>query len=57
MRLVLEGRIDQQRRVDPALVKALAPARSWFEAVASGRASSLAEIARREGRRKRYVAV
>jgi hypothetical protein len=34
----------------------LARARAWFEEVASGRAASLAAIARREGLRKRYVA-
>ena len=38
------------------MLKALARARAWFEEVASGRVSSLAEIARREGLRKRYVA-
>jgi len=56
MRLILDGNADQQRQLDPALLKALARARSWFEAVACGRASSLAEIARRAGLRKRYVA-
>jgi hypothetical protein len=56
LRLILDGRADEQRQVDPALLKALARARSWFEDVASGRASSLAEIARRERLRKRYVA-
>jgi site-specific DNA recombinase len=56
LRLILDGRADQQRQVDPALLKALARARSWFEDVVSGRVGSLAEIARREGLRKRYVA-
>ena len=56
LRLILNGRADEQRQVDPALLKSLARARSWFEEVASGRASSLTEIARREGLRKRYVA-
>jgi hypothetical protein len=56
LRLILDGRADEQRQVDPALLKGLARARSWFEDVAFGRASSLAEIARREGLRKRYVA-
>jgi site-specific DNA recombinase len=40
---------------DPALLKALARARGWFEELASGRVSSLVEIARREGLAKRYV--
>lgn len=52
---LLDGQADQQRPVDPALLKALARARSWFEEVACGRASSLTEVARREGLRKRYV--
>ena len=56
LRLILDGRADEQRQVDLALLKALARARAWFEEVASGRASSLAEISRREGLRKRYVA-
>ena len=56
LRLILDGRGDEQRQVDPALLKGLARARSWFEDVAFGRARSLAEIARREGLRKRYVA-
>jgi hypothetical protein len=56
LRLILDGRADEQRQLDPVLLKALARARAWFEEVASGRVSSLAEIARREGLRKRYVA-
>jgi len=58
MRLVLEsgetGASDA--RVDPALVKAIARARQWFEQVASGKAQSIAEIARAEGIGRRYVA-
>ena len=41
--------------LDPALLKAIARARCWFEEVASGKARSLVEIARREGLPKRYV--
>jgi site-specific DNA recombinase len=55
LRLILDGKTDEAR-VDPALVKALARARAWFDEVASGRVGSLAEIARRDGLRKRYVA-
>jgi site-specific DNA recombinase len=55
LRLILDGQADQQRPVDPALLKALARARSWFEEVATGRVASLAAIGRREGLRKRYV--
>ena len=55
LRLILNGQSDGLRRVDPALLKALARGRAWFEELASGRVGSLAEIARREGLRKRYV--
>jgi site-specific DNA recombinase len=56
LRLILDARADEPLETDRALLRALARARVWFEAVASGRASSLAEIARRDGLRKRYVA-
>jgi ParB-like chromosome segregation protein Spo0J len=56
LRLILDARADEPPEVDQALLRALARARVWFEEVASGRASSLAEIARREGLKKRYVA-
>jgi hypothetical protein len=55
LRLILNGESEQHRRVDPALLKALARARWWFAEVASGQVASLAAIARREGLRKRYV--
>jgi len=55
LRLILDGRAAEQRRVDSALLKGLARARAWFVELAFGRAGSLAEIARREGLRKRYV--
>src|SRR5208282_5141634 len=54
MRLIINGG-DEPRRPDPALLKAFARARVWFEELASGRVRSLAEIARREGLAKRYV--
>ena len=56
LRLILDGHTGGRQQVDAALLKALARAHAWFEDVASARASSLAEIARREGLRKRYVA-
>ena len=55
LRLILDGHVHRPSQVDPALLKALARARVWFDEVASGRVASLAEIARREGLRKRYV--
>jgi hypothetical protein len=54
MRLIINGG-DEPRRPDPALLKAFARARVWFEELASGRVRSLVEIARREGLAKRYV--
>jgi site-specific DNA recombinase len=53
MRLIING--DEPRKPDPALLKAFARARGWFEELASGRVRSLVEIARREGLAKRYV--
>jgi DNA invertase Pin-like site-specific DNA recombinase len=54
MRLIINGG-DEPRRPDPALLKAFARARGWFDELASGRVRSLVEIARREGLAKRYV--
>jgi hypothetical protein len=54
MRLIINGG-DEPRKPDPALLKAFARARGWFEELASGRIGSLVEIARREGLAKRYV--
>jgi site-specific DNA recombinase len=54
MRLIINGG-DEPRKPDPALLKAFARARGWFEELASGRVGSLVEIARREGLAKRYV--
>ena len=54
MRLIINGG-DEKRKPDPALLKAFARARVWFEELASGRVRSLVEIARREGLAKRYV--
>ena len=55
LRLILAGQAEQHRRVDLALLKALARARCWFQEVASGKVASLAAIARREGLCKRYL--
>jgi site-specific DNA recombinase len=54
MRLIIDGG-DEPRKPDPALLKAFARARGWFEELAAGRVRSLVEIARREGLAKRYV--
>src|SRR5271156_188088 len=54
MRLIINGG-EEPRKPDPALLKAFARARGWFEELASGRVRSFVEIARREGLAKRYV--
>src|ERR1700722_9366954 len=54
MRLIINGS-NEPRTPDPALLKAFARARVWFEELASGRVRSLVEIARHEGLAKRYV--
>ena len=46
---------DLPRKVDPALLKAVARAKAWFEELASGRLRSLTDIARREKIAPRYV--
>lgn len=53
MRLVLGGGPDP--RIDSAILKAVARADQWLTELLSGRATSLAEIGKREGVGKRYV--
>ena len=54
-RIVIAAGNEPPRKVDPALLKAVARARAWFDELASGRVRSLAEVARKEGILKRYV--
>ena len=56
-RLVLPGLAQQNRssRCDPALIKAIARGRAWFEELATGRARSLQELAKRDGISRRYI--
>jgi site-specific DNA recombinase len=56
-RLVLPGLAQQDRnsRCDPALLKAVARGRAWFEELATGRARSLQELAKRDGISRRYI--
>jgi site-specific DNA recombinase len=54
-RIIMAADGDPPRKVDPALLKAVARSRVWFEELAAGRVRSLADIARREGIAKRYV--
>jgi len=55
VRIIVDGQLQAPQPVDPALLKAIARARCWFEEIAFGRVQSLVEIARREGLPKRYV--
>ena len=42
-------------RNDPALIKAIARGRAWFEELATGRARSLSELAKRDRISRRYI--
>src|SRR6202041_1279952 len=42
-------------RCDPALIKAIARGRAWFEELVGGRARSLQELAKRDGISRRYI--
>ena len=46
---------DRSSRCDPALIKAIARGRAWFEELATGRARSLQELAKRDGISRRYI--
>jgi hypothetical protein len=56
-KLVLPGLAQQTHnsRCDPALIKAIARGRAWFEELATGRARSLQELAKRDGISRRYI--
>jgi DNA invertase Pin-like site-specific DNA recombinase len=56
-KLVLPGLAQQKHssRCDPALIKAIARGRAWFEELAIGRARSLQELAQRHGISRRYI--
>ena len=53
--IIIAAGEDLPRKVDPALVKAVARARAWFDEFASGRVRSFGKIAQREGVTRRYV--
>jgi site-specific DNA recombinase len=57
LKLILPGpRTAAAAAADPALLKALARSRQWFEELASGRASSMTALAQKAGVSRRYVA-
>jgi hypothetical protein len=56
-KLMLPG-LDQQNhsaRRDPALIKAIARGRAWFDELVTGRALSLQALAKRDGITRRYI--
>jgi hypothetical protein len=57
LRLVIDGNggRGQARKADPALLKAVARARQWFDDLLSGRVSSMVELAAREKVNERYI--
>jgi hypothetical protein len=56
-KLVLPGLAQQKHgtRCDPALIKAIARGRAWFEELATGHARSLQELAKRDSISRRYI--
>src|SRR5207302_9201511 len=56
-KLVLPGLAPQNHssRCDPALIKAIARGRAWFEELVSGGARSLQELAKSDGISRRYI--
>jgi site-specific DNA recombinase len=56
-KLVLPGLTQQDygSRGNPALIKSIARGREWFEELASGRARSLQELAKRDGITRRCI--
>jgi hypothetical protein len=55
MRLVIESPGSSPSRQDLVLLKAIARASRWFEALATRQARSVAELAEREGVNERYI--
>jgi site-specific DNA recombinase len=57
IKLVLPGLAQQKHssRCDPALIKAIARGRAWFEDLAMGRVRSLQDMAERDGISRRYI--
>jgi site-specific DNA recombinase len=55
MRLVIDSSGSSPSRMDPVLLKTVARAFRWFEALATRQAKSVAELAAREGVNERYI--
>ncbi len=56
-RLVIDDNGASKSRVDPALVKAIARGRRWFEDLITGRSLSIGDIAKREKVTDRFVSM
>ena len=54
-RLIIEGESASSRTPDPVLVRSIARGHAWFEDLVAGRASTIKQIADREGLTDRYV--
>jgi site-specific DNA recombinase len=52
--VLLDAQENHTARCDPALVKAIARGRAWFEELATGHAPSLQDLAKRQGISRRY---
>jgi hypothetical protein len=53
--VLLDAQHNHPARCDPALVKAIARGRAWFDELVTGRARSLQELAKRDGISRRYI--
>ena len=53
--VLLDGQQNPTARCDPALVKAIARGRAWFDELVTGRTRSLQELAKRDGISRRYI--
>src|SRR6516162_682977 len=53
--VLLDGQQNLTGRCDPALVKAIARGRAWFDELVTGRVRSLQELAKRDGISRRYI--
>jgi len=54
-RVIIASGEEATRQIDPALLKAVARGRAWFDELASGRVRSFGETAQRESVTRRYV--
>jgi hypothetical protein len=56
-KIVVPGSAQQNQasKCDPALIKAIARGRAWFDELATGRARSLRDLAERDGISRRYI--